>query len=105
MSQISSCLEFYQRLHVLYIFDKADAKSSSIVMQKMPHVTSVICHMSHMLHVKNIKLPRILPKTQCVIYFWKADAKSSLTVMQKTTHATCGMCHMSPISSFLDPVC
>ena len=67
-------------------------------MTKMSHDTSVTCHMSQMLHVTNIKLPRILPKTPFVIYFWKALEKSSSMVMQKTTHVTCVTCHMSQMS-------
>ena len=61
-------------------------------MQCMLHVT---CYMSHMLHVTNIKLQTILPKTQCVIYFWKAHVKYSSMVMMKTLHVICVTCHMS----------
>merc|ERR1712082_391559 len=68
---------------VIY-FWKADAKSSSMVMQGMSHVTI-------------IKLPRSLPKTPCVIYFWKALAKFSSMVMQKTSHVACDKCYMSQI--------
>ena len=42
MSQKLSCKECYNRPHVLYIFIKADEKSSSMVMLKhhMSHVTN-----------------------------------------------------------------
>ena len=58
----------------------------------MLHVT---CH-----NATNIKLQTILPKTQCVIYFWKAHAKYSSMVMIKTLHVTCHTCYMSQISSY-----
>ena len=66
-----------------------------MVKKKTSHVTCVTCNMSQMLHVTNIKLPRSLPNTPCVIYFWKALAKSSSMVKQKTSHVACVTCHMS----------
>ena len=66
-----------------YIFLESSCKIQFNGHAKKSHVTCVTCHMSQMLHVTNIKLPRILPKTPCVIYFWKALAKSSSMVMQK----------------------
>ncbi len=87
MSQILSFKILPNTLCVIY-FWKALSKSSSIVMQKMSHVTCITGHMSQMLHVTNIKLPRILPKTPCVIYFWKAVTKSSSMVIKKMSHVT-----------------
>ena len=80
-------------LGVSYIFWKAHAKYSSMVMIKMLLVKCVICHMSHMLHVTNINLQRFLPKTQCVIYFWKAHAKCSSILMLRTLHINVGKCY------------
>ena len=69
---------------VLY-FWKADAKYSSVVMQKR--------QMSHVLHVTFHKfyLPQ-MSKTPCVTYIWKVDANTSSMAMQKTS---CHMWYMS----------
>jgi len=63
----------------------------------MSHVTHVTCDMSHVTHVTCHKIQdtKILPNTQCVIYFWKAHAKYSSMVMVKTLHVTYVTCHMS----------
>ena len=74
-----------------YIFGKL-AENSSMIMIKTLHETCVTCHMSHMLHVTNIKLQTIIPKTQCVIYFWKAYAKYSSMIMLKMLHVICVTC-------------
>ena len=62
----------------------------------MSNVTYVTCHMSHMLHVTNIKLQRTLPKTQCVIYFWKSHAISMANGHDK--NVACGICYMSHVT-------
>ena len=80
-----------------YIFLERSCKIQFNGHAKKSHVTSVTCQMSQMLHVTNIKLPRILPNTPCVIHFWKPLAKSRSMVMQKTSQVTCGRCHMSQI--------
>ena len=74
-------IDVYWVCHIF--FWKAHAKYSSMVIIKTLHVTCFTCHMWHMLHVTNIKLQTILPKTPCVIYFWKAHAKYSSMVMKK----------------------
>ena len=74
---------------------KGYAKSSSMVVIKMSHVTCVTFHMSQMLHVTNIKFQTVLPNTQFVIYFWNAHAKSTSMVAIKMSHVTFATYHMS----------
>ena len=49
-----------------------------------------LCYMSHVTHVTCHKyyVTNILPKTQCVIYFWKAHVKYSSMVLIKALHVT-----------------
>ena len=56
-----------------------------------------MCYMSHVTHVTyhQYHVANILPKTQCVIYFWKAHVKYSSTVIIKMLHVTCVTCNMS----------
>merc|ERR1712082_528363 len=96
MLQILSCQEFTKD-PMCYIFLESSCKIQFNGDTK--NITCVTCHMSQILHVTNIKLPRILAKTTCVIYFWKALAKSSSMVIQKTSHVACHKCYMSPILS------
>ena len=49
--------------------------------------------MPHMLHVTNIKLHIMLPKSISVIYFWNNYAKSRSMVMLQMSHVTRVTCH------------
>ena len=94
MSQISSCKQFSND-PVCCIFLESLWK-----IQFNGHDKNVSCHMCNMSHVtyvifKNINLQTILPKVQCVIYFWKAHAKYSLMVVTKTLHVTYVTCHIT----------
>ena len=70
----------------------------------MLHVTYFTCHMLHMLHVTNIKLKTILPKTQCVKYLERSCQIQfnghDKNVEYHMLYVTCHTCYMSQISSY-----
>ena len=68
--------------YIIY-FWKADAKSSSIFMLKMAHVTCFTCHMSQMLHVMNLT-----KDFMCHIFL------ESMCYMSHVTHVTCHKYHV-----------
>ena len=83
-----------------YIFLESFCKILLNGHAKTPHVTCVMCHMAQMLHVTKIKLPRMLPNTPCVIYFWKADAKSS-SMVQFSSNVIYDMCYMLHVTNVI----
>ena len=82
---------FFQSYDPQFFYVECNAMQFN-AMQCMLHVT---CHMSHMLHVINIKLQKFYSRPNVVIYFWKAQAEYSLMIMIKTLHETSVTSHMS----------
>ena len=73
---------------------------SSSKIQLNGHDENIACHMSYMSHVTHVTshkyhVTNILPKTQCVIYFWKDHVKYSSMVIIKMLQVTCVTCNMS----------
>ena len=82
---------FFQSYDPQFFYVECNAMQFN-AMQCMLHVT---CHMSHMLHVINIKLQKFYSRPNVVIYFWKVHAKYSPMVMIKNITCHSVPCHLS----------